>query len=60
MSGKHLAQTYSSDCHHRHHHEMQLLFSLAREVPLREPAILPATEQMKTWWLGIQPLLDDQ
>ena len=57
MSGKHLAQTYSSDCHHRHHHEMQLLFSLAREALLRELAILPATEQMKTWWFGIQPLL---
>jgi len=55
MSGKYLTQTYSSDCHHHCHHDMGLLFSLAREVPLRELAVLPAAEQMKTWRFGMQP-----
>ena len=53
MSGKHLTQTYSSDCHHHCHHDMGLFFSLAREAPLRE--LLPAAEQMKTWRFGMQP-----
>lgn len=57
---QHLTQTYSSDCHHRCHHDMGLLFSLARGVPLRELPVLPADENMAVWHAAILSKIDNQ
>jgi len=62
MSGKHLTQTYSSDCHHRCHHDMGLYFSLAREAPLHERTIACSRtdENMAVWHAAILSKIDNQ
>ena len=63
MSGKHLTQTYSSDCHHRCHHDMGLFFlSGQRSATERtsSTACSRTDENMAVWHAAILSKIDNQ